>query len=222
MMVLVLVGLALGMLLNHIVARQTGESWVSERSWGWLPLLGPVVQRRWMALAVEIATTMMTVVLWQQYGWSVRFVLLLAASLVLIDTAAVDWKVRLIDTLVMLGATLGALLCAPLLVASWANALLGLIVAAIIFVLLFMLARIIYPQQHAPFGLGDVYLAMFIGALLGLGQVGSALLYGVLLAGAASLLLLLVHGYQRARHMPIAYGSFLCLGALLHLTLWPL
>jgi leader peptidase (prepilin peptidase)/N-methyltransferase len=220
---LVIAGLALGTLLNQVVARQTHAGTASrQRRWCWLPIVGSVARRDGIALAVEVVTTAMMVVLWHEYGWSMRFVLLLAAVVVLIDTAAVDWKVRLIDTLVMLGATLVALACAPLLVASWANALLGSIAAAMVFLLLFMLARMMYPQQQAPFGLGDVYLAMFIGALLGIGQVGSALLYGVVLAGAASLLLILVYGYQRARHMPIAYGSFLCLGVLLHLTLWPL
>ena len=78
-----------------------------------------------------------------------------------------------------------------------------------------------YPQQQAPFGLGDIYLAMFIGALLGVAQVGSALLYGMLLAGVASVLLLLIYGYRRARHMPIAYGSFVCVGVLMYLVLQP-
>ncbi len=83
-----------------------------------------------------------------------------------------------------------------------------------------MLARLLYPGQHAPFGLGDIYLGMFIGALLGIVHVGAALLYGMLLAGGASLLLIAVLGYRRARHIPIAYGSFLCGGTLLYLVLW--
>lgn len=223
MIILVLLGLVLGTLLNHIIARQVHAQEQSPNHFGrWIPLVGAVARRDWLALAVEITTATMCGILWQQYGLSVRFVLLLAAALVLIHTATVDWKVKLIDTLVMVGATAVALISAPLLVNSWINSLLGLIGATIVFLLLFMMARILYPQQHAPFGLGDVYLGMFIGALLGIGQVGAALLYGVLLAGAASLLLIMVYGYSKARYIPISYGSFLCLGVLLHLALWPL
>lgn len=223
MIIVGVVGLVLGMLINQLVDWQvTGAFPFRTRPVSAIPLLGAIHRRNWLALAVEATTAAMAIVLWQQYGWSVRFVLLLAAALVLIQTAALDWRVRLIDTLVMIGATLVALVCAPLLVTTWTGALLGVIGTAIAFVLLFMLARLLYPQQHAPFGLGDVYLAMFIGALLGIGHVGAALLYGIVLAGVASVLLIMVYGYRRARHMPIAYGAFLCLGVLIYLAMRPL
>lgn len=211
-----LAGSVVAMLLNRLIVRQleptNGRQW-----WLFVPLIGAVLRRDWVALAVDFSTIGVAGVLAQTYGWSVRFVLVLAAAAVLIYTAAVDWRVRLIDTLLMLGATAGALAFAPLLAGDWLNALLGTLAAALVFVLLFMLARVLYPQQHAPFGLGDVYLGMFIGALVGISDVGAALLAGMLLAGVASVVLMLVHGYKQARHMPIAYGAFLCMGVLLHL-----
>ncbi len=214
---IVMLGLTLSTLLNWFVVRQWGNADYS--SWSLVPFVSALRRRDWVALGVDVVTVAMTVALWHTYGWSVRFVVLLLAVAVLIHTAAVDWKVRLIDTLVMLGATLAALVFAPLLAGTWLNALLGVLAAATVFVVLFMLARILYPGQHAPFGLGDVYLGMFIGALVGITEVGAALLLGMLLAGLASVALLVAHGYRQARHMPIAYGAFLCMGVLLHLVL---
>lgn len=215
-------GLLLGTALNHLIVWQLRSDNVATRSATPLqsiPLLGSIAQRAWLPLVVELATATIAVGLWQWYGFSPRFWLLLAASLVLIDTAAIDWKVKLIDTLVMVIATIAAVAFAPLIGISWAASLLGLTAVGVMFVLLFVAARLIYPTQAAPFGLGDVYLGMFIGALLGLYEVGPALFYGMLLAGLASLGLIVALGYKRARHIPISYGTFLCLGVLLRLTM---
>ncbi len=219
MVVAIMLGCAVAMLLDWSIMRQLGTTSSRQQLWWLAPVVGPLARRDWVALAVNFGAITTTHVLWHTYGWSARFAVLLAAAAVLIYTAAVDWRVRLIDTLLMLGATAGALVFAPLLAGTWLNALLGTLVAAIVFVLLFMFARILYPQQQAPFGLGDVYLGMFIGALVGVTDVGAALLHGMVLAGAASVVLLVVFGYRQARHMPIAYGAFLCMGVLLHLIM---
>lgn len=220
-----LVGLVLGTALNLLI-------WVQLRAdhpqaegvsrLRWVPLVGSIAQRAWVSLAVELATSAMAVVLWQQYGWSPRFWLLLAASLVLIDTAAIDWQVKLIDTLVMVAATIAAVAFAPMIVGSWTRSLQGLLAAGLVFVLFFVIAKVLYPQQQAPFGLGDVYLGMFIGALVGFYNVGPALFYGMMLAGLASVVMIVVLGFAKARHIPISYGSFLCVGVLLYLTITPL
>lgn len=188
----------------------------------WVPLAGSFAHRDWVRLLAELLTVAMTLILWRHYGLSGRFWLLLAAALVLIDTAAIDWRVKLIDTLVIVAATLVVLLGAPLITGSWLISLLGMLAAGGLFLVFFIVAKLLYPGQAAPFGLGDVYLGMFIGALLGLFAVGPALLYGMLMAGAASIALIAARGYARARHVPISYGTFLCLGVLLYLALWPL
>lgn len=226
MIVLVgLLGLILGTLLNQFITVQLREPdapvSAPRSKLQFVPVAGALAQRAWLALAVEAMTTAMALILWQHYGWSPRFWLLLGASLVLIDTAAIDWQVKLIDTLVMVGATILAVALAPWIVGSWLRSLQGLLAAGLVFVLFFVIAKVLYPQQQAPFGLGDVYLGMFIGALLGLFRVGPALFYGMLLAALASFLLILFLGFKRARHIPISYGTFLCLGVLLYLSLWP-
>ena len=79
----------------------------------------------------------------------------------------------------------------------------------------FALARLLFPAASSPFGLGDVYLAIFIGAAVGLTNLMPALLYGMLLAGAFSAALLVMRLAGR-RNIPqyISYGTFLCMGAL--------
>ncbi len=219
-----LLGLVLGAGLNALIALQLRadlpHSSVSPLRY--VPLVGAIAQRAWLALAVELLTALMAAVLWFQYGWTPRFWLLLGACLILIDTAAIDWQVKLIDTLVMVAGTIVVVICAPLIVGSWARSLQGLFAAGVVFILFFLFAKVLYPQQQAPFGLGDVYLGMFIGALLGLYNVGPALFYGMLLAGLASIGMIVVLGFAKARHIPISYGTFLCLGTLLYLVLWPL
>lgn len=225
MIVLVLLlGLVLGAALNAVVALQLRDDLPeAQRSspLRYVPLIGPIAERSWVALVVELVTALMAVVLWQQYGWTPRFWLLLGASLVLIDTAAIDWQVKLIDTLVMVVATIVAVACAPLIVGSWVRSLQGLLAAGVVFTLFFVIAKVLYPGQQAPFGLGDVYLGMFIGALLGLYNVGPALFYGMLMAGLASVGIIVVLGFAKARHIPISYGTFLCLGVLLYLVVSP-
>ncbi len=217
-----LLGCVLGVGLNVVIARQLWKlsadaSTQTELS---LPFLGRFPQHAGMALVVIVLATIMSAALWQRYGWTANFWLLLSASLVLIDTAVIDWRVRLIDTLVLTGAMIAAVLLAPWITGSWLASLLGVLGASVVFIIIFLFARLLYPGHAAPFGLGDIYLGMFIGALLGIVHVGAALLYGMLLAGGTSLLLIAALGYRRARHIPIAYGSFLCVGTLLYLALW--
>jgi leader peptidase (prepilin peptidase)/N-methyltransferase len=221
----IVLGLFLGVALNQLIVVQLRDDLPQLQMVSpvrFVPIVGAVTHRFWVALAVEIVATVIAVVLWQYYGWSPRFWLLLAASLVLIDTAAIDWQVKLIDTLVMVGATIVVVAFAPLIVGSWARSIQGLLAAGFVFLLFFVIAKVLYPSQQAPFGLGDVYLGMFIGALLGLFRVGPALFYGMVLAGLASIGMIVVLGFARARHIPISYGTYLCLGVLLYLMIDPL
>ena len=214
-------GLVLGTALSILIDRQLRDDLPAPApatAVRYVPLVGSIARRAWVALAIEAAAAAMAAVLWLQYGWTPRFWLLLGASLVLIDTAAIDWQVKLIDTLIMIGATILAVACAPLIVGSWMRSLQGLFAASVVFTLFFVIAKVLYPSQQAPFGLGDVYLGMFIGALLGLYHVGPALFYGMLLAGLASIGMIVFLGFAKARHIPISYGSFLCLGVLLYLA----
>jgi leader peptidase (prepilin peptidase)/N-methyltransferase len=86
---------------------------------------------------------------------------------------------------------------------------------------LFLALRWIGERRFGPgaLGMGDVKLAMLLGAMLGLERVTAALLLGILFAGAASFWLLLTRRAQRHQHLP--YGFYLSVAGLAVLLLAP-
>jgi leader peptidase (prepilin peptidase)/N-methyltransferase len=233
-----IIGLVLGSLLNVIVVRlprergmtgwprctRTGEplAW-----WQLLPLVGWLAQRgraadgrpiHWIYPAVELLTALSLLRLQQLYGLSPAFFYLAFVCAVLIVTGAIDWLHRYIYTFVILGAALLALIAGPLVGMDWRNVLLGALAAGFIFMLFYMAARIMFPAAGVPFGLGDVYLAIFIGTVVGLLNLAPALFYGMLMAGVASAGILIVRRTGRPTPTYISYGTYLCLGVLLFIA----
>lgn len=93
-----------------------------------------------------------------------------------------------------------------------------MVLAAVAFGLFFVAAIVIYRNPKAsPFGLGDVYLAGMIGAMVGLDDVVRALFLGMIIAGVVLGGLLVAKVVDRKQ--TVAYGPYLCLGALLTLLL---
>lgn len=240
-----LTGLLLGALLNLIIIRLPREQGLGgwprctrcgQRLAWWqiAPLFGWLLQggrarccgRRLDALypVVDLIMAATLVLLYLEHRLSVSMVYSAAVAAVLIVTGAIDWQHRLIYTLPTLGATLAAVLVASgVPFHSALNALAGLLTAGILFVIFYLLARVLFPAHRAPFGLGDVYLGMFIGAALGLTNLPGALLYGMLLAGAFSAILVAVRRIgKRETPQYISYGTFLCIGALAYLLAWGL
>lgn len=228
-------GLLLGALLNLVIIRLPRE----RRLLGWprctrtgaplawwqlLPVIGWLLQRgraadgrrlHWIYPVVELLTAFTLLRIYALYGLSPAFGYLSFACAVLIVTGAIDWLHRYIYTFVILGATLLALIAGPLVGMDWRNVLLGALVAGFIFMLFYMAARIIFPSAAVPFGLGDVYLAIFIGAAVGIVNLMPAIFIGMLLAGlfSAALLLMRRAGWPGVPEY-ISYGTFLCIGAL--------
>lgn len=234
-------GLVLAGLVNVLVVRLPRESQMlgwphctrCRRALAWwqvLPLVGWLIQGgrgrccgktlNWIFPAVELVCAAALAVFYTRYGLSISFAFLTFVTVVLLLTAAIDWLHRSIYTLFIL---LPALIC--VLVSNWIPglglipSLVGVFIAGFSFLILFMLARILFPAKSAPFGLGDVYLGIFIGAAVGVTHLMPALFYGMLAAGvfAAGILLL---RYTGRANMPqyISYGTFLCLGALAYLV----
>jgi len=238
-------GLFLGTLLNLIIIRLPREHGLGGWPhctrcgrvlawWQLLPLVG------WLAQAsharcctrslnpifplIELITGLTLAVFQVRYGLSVPFWYLTFVAAVLIVTGAIDWLHRSIYTFVILGAALIVLLTtlvAP--IHSFRNALVGALVAGFVFAIFFALARILFPGKSSPFGLGDVYLGIFIGAAVGLTNLLPSLFYGMVLAGVFSAVLIVAKRSGRA-NVPeyISYGTFLCLGALGYLVAWGL
>ena len=68
--------------------------------------------------------------------------------------------------------------------------------------------------KQEALGFGDVKLAVFMGLLLGVPMIFSALFYGVLFAGVGAIVFIVWHRSLRGN---IAYGPYLAAGALLGL-----
>lgn len=141
-------------------------------------------------------------------------------SLPLLVILLVDWWTRFIYTnVIVVGIVAGLAVAAVDGFSSLLHALAGLAGGAALFLAFFVLAAVIYRNlKVVPFGLGDVYLAGMIGAMVGgfFAAVGT-LFYGILLAGVMAGALLLTK--RAGRRDPVPYGPYLCAGAFIALAL---
>lgn len=136
--------------------------------------------------------------------------------LVLILILVIDLQQRRILNVVTLPAALLALLVGLTNGReSFLLSLLGAIAGFLFFYLLYWLGRILYGR--GALGFGDVKLAMLLGAMLGLQYLWPVLLLGILLAGLATVLLLLTGRAALRSSMP--YGVFLAAAGIMVL-LW--
>jgi leader peptidase (prepilin peptidase)/N-methyltransferase len=222
-------GLALGSFLNVVAARvplrrsivSPGSACMScgERiAWydnvpvvSWLLLRGrcrnceaPIP---WVYPAVEITTALLVAGCVLAFGLTLDALVAAFFCAVLVVISATDLAHRIIPNRVVVPAAAIVLATQTLLHPSpeWALAALG--AAA------FLLgAAIAYP---GGMGMGDVKLALLMGAMLGR-AVPVALMLGMVLALVPSVALLLRHG-SAARKMGIPFGPFLALGSVLAL-----
>jgi prepilin signal peptidase PulO-like enzyme (type II secretory pathway) len=126
----------------------------------------------------------------------------------------VDAWTRLIHTnIIILGTALGVVFAATDGLSDLGKSIIGILVGLGIFVFFFVLARVIYRSvKVVPFGLGDVYLAAMIGAMVRFPLVLSSLILGILLAGVTGVALLMAKRVSRKQAIP--YGPYLCAGTL--------
>ncbi|MDP9370675.1 MAG: A24 family peptidase [Chloroflexota bacterium] len=147
----------------------------------------------------------------------------LAATLIftvpLLVILLVDWWTRYIYTnIIGLGLLLGFGFALVDGVGTLLNHLLAAGVALLAFGFFFALAAGIYRNLAVvPFGRGDVYLAAVIGAMTGWPDVATALFYGMFFGGVGAVLLLATR--RAGRRDAVAYGPYLCVGALVVLLI---
>jgi leader peptidase (prepilin peptidase)/N-methyltransferase len=141
-----------------------------------------------------------------RYGFGGSGVVAAFTCATLVVLSLVDLESRRLPNRIVLPAAAVVLAAhiaiAPDRWASWFAAALG----ASAFLLIFALA---YP---AGLGMGDVKLALLLGAALG-GAILPALLLGTLAGAGAAVVLLVRHG-ARARRMTMPFGPFLAFGAI--------
>jgi leader peptidase (prepilin peptidase)/N-methyltransferase len=157
--------------------------------------------------AVELATALLVAGCVLDFGLSARMVVAAFFCAVLVAVTATDLTHRIIPNRIVLPAAVVILVAQTVLEPSpqWALAALG--ASAFLFA-----AVVAYP---AGMGMGDVKLALVMGAALGK-TVPVALMLGMFSALVPAAVLLSRHG-SAARKMGIPFGPFLALGAVVAL-----
>lgn len=146
---------------------------------------------------------------------------------ILVLISVVDLTTRRIPNAVVLPAAALALLLAAMGVGPrWTAALIGGVVGAGFFGVVYWLGAALLRRlghraasRGPALGLGDVKLALFIGLAVGYPAIVTALLAGTL-AGAAGAIVVIVRQIVQRRYQPLAamaYGPYLALGAAIAL-----
>jgi leader peptidase (prepilin peptidase) / N-methyltransferase len=230
-----LVGLAAGSFFTVAVSRwPRGESLVRPRSHcggcgrtlgpaELLPLVSFALQRGrcrgcgsrigWRYPAIELASGALAAVAIAVFGPTWRGLAAALLALALVPVVVIDLEHRLIpDVVVLPAAALGLAAAALADPGDWWVPVVAAAAAAGFLLLLW----IVYP---GGMGLGDVKLALLLGAVLGVSVIPA--LAAAFLAGAVLGLALLVRFGSRARKMAVPFGPFLAGGALVALFWGP-
>jgi leader peptidase (prepilin peptidase)/N-methyltransferase len=157
--------------------------------------------------AVELLTALLIAASFLAFGWSGASFVAAFFCAVLVTISATDLSHRIVPNVIVVPAAAIVLAAQTALEpsAEWALAAFG----ASFFL---FLAALAYPKGM---GMGDVKLALLLGAMLGR-TVPVALMLGMLAALVPSFVLLARHG-SAARKMGIPFAPFLALGAVIAL-----
>jgi leader peptidase (prepilin peptidase) / N-methyltransferase len=126
---------------------------------------------------------------------------------VLVVISAIDIERRIVPNRIVVPATAIVLVAQTLLHPSFEWAIAALCAGLFLF-----LPALVYP---AGLGMGDVKLALLLGAMLG-AEVAVALMVGLLAAFVPSIVLLALKG-REARKLALPFAPFLALGGLVAL-----
>jgi len=157
--------------------------------------------------AVELVTALLVAGSFWRFGLSADAVLSAAFCVVLVAISAIDLEFHIVPNRIVLPAAGVVLVAQTALHPSpeWA-------IAAIAASGFLLLAALAYP---AGMGMGDVKLALLMGAMLGR-TVAVALMVGMISALVPSVVLLARHG-SKARKMGIPFAPFLAFGSVVAL-----
>ena len=180
----------------------------------------------WRAPVVLILTALAFAVLWLKFGTSTQTLFLALYTAAFMNVLVTDIEDRAIFPIVLVPATLIALAASPLLPMGFGRALLGGIFAFVIvfgiyaFAGLYSRWRKLYIKGGA-FGRGDVYLATFMGLVVGFPAVWLAILYTIFLAGIF-IVIFLVYQYIKTKRLALGavtpYGPFFCIAGWTMMT----
>jgi leader peptidase (prepilin peptidase)/N-methyltransferase len=166
----------------------------------------PLPSAREHRFAVAVVGGVVAVACLGRYGFGAKGFIYAFFAVVLVLVSAIDLERRIIPNRIVLPA-LAVVLVAQL--AFYPGQALEWIAAAVGAGLFFLIPMLLYP---AGMGLGDVKLAVLLGAGLGMAVMG-ALLIGLLAAFACAVFILVRQG-SAGRKTAIPFGPFLAFGAL--------
>ncbi len=161
--------------------------------------------------AVELATAVLVAACVLKFGLTAQALVAAFFCAVLVAVTATDITHRIVPNRIVVPAA-GIVLVAQTAIEPSPQWLIGALGAS----LFLFVAALAYP---AGMGMGDVKLALLMGAALGK-TVPVAMLSGMIFALLPSLLLLARHG-SAARKMAIPFAPFLALGSVLALFAGP-
>lgn len=161
----------------------------------------------WVYPAVELLTAVLIAGCVLAFGLSAEAAVAAFFCAVLVTVSAIDLERRIIPNRIVVPATVIVLLANTARDVSPQWILGGLAASGFLLV-----AALIYP---AGMGMGDVKLALLMGAALGK-TVGVALMAGMFASMVPSIVLFARHG-KAARKMGIPFGPFLALGSVVAL-----
>lgn len=196
---------------------------------------------RLRAPVIEIVNGALYAFLAVRYPPGIYFFVVALFTSILLLVAVIDIEHKLILNVVVLPATLLALLLSPILLANSAieivslnfrlilisllGAVVGYTLTYAIFLLGVLFLQVINRNRAAKidtvaFGMGDVKLAGFLGALVGFPAIFYVLIYAIVLGGVGALFvivwqLLRQRGYSA--FMPLPYGPYLILAGWISL-----
>ncbi len=155
------------------------------------------------AVAVELILPVLFATLYWQFGWSLYLLFTALYTTLLAIMFVTDLEHRLIQHVIIVPAILLAMAGSAFSpIFTWKQAFVGGAAGFIIFYALALLAR-------GGLGEGDVTLSAFLGLIIGFPNIFIALLYGILLGGLTSVILLVSRRATLKTFIP--YGPFLIL-----------
>src|ERR671934_542813 len=163
----------------------------------------------WRYPAVELATALLVAACFLRFGFSGRAFVAAYLCAALVVLSAIDAERRILPDLIVLPSWVVVLAAQIALYPDRALEWVGASLGAALFL---FLALVAYPRGM---GMGDVKLALLLGAALGK-AVSVGFMVGMLAALGFALVLFARHG-MAARKMAIPFGPFLAFGALVAL-----
>jgi leader peptidase (prepilin peptidase)/N-methyltransferase len=223
--------LALGSFLNVVVARlperrslvrprSACQSCAQELAWydnvpvvsylvlrGRCRSCGTSISARY--LVVELATALLVAACFLRFGLSGRAFVAAFFVAALVALSAIDFERRILPDRIVLPST-AIVLAAQ--IALFPDRTVEWVLSAFLASLFLFVAVVAYPKGM---GMGDVKLALLLGAALGK-TVSVGLMLGMLAAMVVAIVLIARHG-TAARKMAIPFGPFLALGSIVAL-----